>query len=116
MGLISMQSKSETFVPSIPPEDNANDLDPKVKKYLRGDGANLEKLKDKKLKGQLADREQLYGKSAKAAAQVEKWLMPCEEGYLEADGLEKTWNIRQDNILGEVDILSSRKPFDIVLP
>ncbi|PIA52051.1 hypothetical protein AQUCO_01000141v1 [Aquilegia coerulea] len=113
MGAISIQ---ETVVPSVPMEDNANDLDPKVKKYLRGDGANLEKLKDKKLKGQLAVREQLYGKSAKAAAQVEKWLMPSEEGYLEADDLEKTWNIRQDKILGEVDILSSRKPFDLVLP
>lgn len=29
-------------------------------------------LKDKKLKGQLAVREDLYGKSAKAAAKVEK--------------------------------------------
>jgi hypothetical protein len=48
------------------------ELETKVKKYLRGEGANLETLKDKKLKTQLASREKLYGKSAKAAAKIEK--------------------------------------------
>lgn len=42
--------------------------------------------------------------------------MPCEEGYLEGDGLEKTWRIKQEDILKEVDINSSRKPFDMILP
>lgn len=42
--------------------------------------------------------------------------MPCEEGYLEAEGLEKTYRIKQESIINEVDILSSRKAFDIVLP
>jgi len=32
----------------------------------------LQGLKDKKLKGQLAVKEDLYGKSAKAAAKAEK--------------------------------------------
>lgn len=32
----------------------------------------LQTLKDKKLKTQLASREKLYGKSAKAAAKIEK--------------------------------------------
>lgn len=32
----------------------------------------LQVLRDKKLKGQLAVKEELYGKSAKAAAKVEK--------------------------------------------
>lgn len=94
----------------------SDELDLKVKKYLRGDGADLEVLQDKKLKGRLAVREELYGRTAKAAAKAEKWLMPCEEGYLEAEGLEKTWRIKQESIIHEVDILSSRKAFDIVLP
>lgn len=34
--------------------------------------SHLQVLKDKKLKGQLAVREELYGKSAKAAAKAEK--------------------------------------------
>ncbi|XP_058109845.1 probable U3 small nucleolar RNA-associated protein 7 isoform X2 [Magnolia sinica] len=42
--------------------------------------------------------------------------MPSEEGYLEAEGLEKTWRIKQESIVREVDILSSRKAYDIVLP
>lgn len=83
-------------------ENNDDEMDEKVKKYLRGEAANLEVinvcvylldftlffmnfffvnflfiyflqgLKDKKLKGQLAVREYLYGKSAKTAAKIEK--------------------------------------------
>ncbi|RVW28311.1 U3 small nucleolar RNA-associated protein 7 [Vitis vinifera] len=97
-------------------QDISDELDVKVKKYLRGEGANLEALQDKKLKGQLVIREELYGKSAKAAAKAEKWLMPSEGGYLEAEGIEKTWRIKQESIAREVDILSSKNQYDIVLP
>ncbi|XP_057510172.1 probable U3 small nucleolar RNA-associated protein 7 isoform X1 [Actinidia eriantha] len=94
----------------------SDEIEIKVKKYLRGEGANLEVLHDKKLKGQLAVREELYGKSAKAAAKAEKWLMPSEGGYLEAEGIEKTWRIKQEAIAREVDILSRKNQHDIVLP
>ncbi|XP_021891334.1 U3 small nucleolar RNA-associated protein 7 [Carica papaya] len=97
-------------------QEISDELEVKVKKYLRGEGANLEVLQDKKLKGQLAVREELYGKSAKAAAKVEKWLMPSEGGYLEPEGIEKTWRIKQEDIAREVDILSARNQYDIVLP
>ncbi|KAL5743424.1 hypothetical protein ACOSQ2_026540 [Xanthoceras sorbifolium] len=102
----------------LPPieQEISDELDTKAKKYLRGEGADLKDLKDKKLKGQLAVREELYGKSAKAAAKVEKWLLPSEGGYLEAEGIEKTWRIKQESIAREVDILSSRNQYDIVLP
>ncbi|XP_042511955.1 probable U3 small nucleolar RNA-associated protein 7 [Macadamia integrifolia] len=115
MGVEQGCGTSEELIPPVE-KDIFADLDLKVKKYLRGEGANLEVLQDKKLKGQLAVREELYGKSAKAAAKAEKWLMPSEEGYLEAEGLEKTWRIKQESIVREVDLLSSRKPFDMVLP
>ncbi|KMZ72914.1 Small nucleolar ribonucleoprotein complex subunit [Zostera marina] len=94
----------------------SKELQIKVKKYQRGAPANVKSLKDKRLKGQLADREKLYGATAKAAAKIEKWIMPSEGGYLETDGLEKTWQIKQEDILKEVDILSSRKAFDMILP
>ncbi|KAK7279517.1 hypothetical protein RJT34_24570 [Clitoria ternatea] len=97
-------------------QEIADELDLRMKKYLRGEVANLEVLKDKKLKTQLAVKEELYGKSAKAAAKAEKWLMPSEGGYLEAEGMEKTWRIKQEAIAREVDISSSRKQYDIVLP
>ncbi|PKA57469.1 Pre-mRNA-processing factor 19 like 1 [Apostasia shenzhenica] len=93
-----------------------DELDPKSKRYLRGEGANLEVLRDKKLKGQLSIKEKLYGQSARAAAMAEKWLMHAEHGYLEAEGIEKTWRIKQESILTEVDIISSRKTFDMFLP
>ncbi|CAA0838795.1 Transducin/WD40 repeat-like superfamily protein [Striga hermonthica] len=88
----------------------------KVKKYLRGKATDLGRLQDKKLRGQLAVKEALYGKSALTAAKAEKWLMPSEGGYLEPEGIEKTWRIKQEAIGSEVDILSRRKQFDIVLP
>ncbi|XP_072953935.1 probable U3 small nucleolar RNA-associated protein 7 [Typha angustifolia] len=94
----------------------SDELELKAKKYLRGENAGLEALRDKKLKGQLSVKEKLYGQSAKAAAKAEKWLMPSEEGYLVAEGLEKTRNINQESIVREVDLLSSRKPFDMILP
>lgn len=91
-------------------------MDETVKKYLRGEGTDLEKLKDKKLKGQLAVREEFYGKSAKAAAKFEKFLMPTEGGSLEVEGIEKTWRIKQESIAREVDISSSKNQYDLVLP
>jgi len=45
-----------------------------------------------------------------------QWLMPSEGGYLEAEGLEKTWRIKQEAIAREVDISSSGKQYDIILP
>ncbi|GMH13235.1 hypothetical protein Nepgr_015076 [Nepenthes gracilis] len=45
-----------------------------------------------------------------------QWLLPSEGGHLECEGIEKTWRIKQDSIAREVDILSSRNQYDIVLP
>ncbi|RLM93119.1 putative U3 small nucleolar RNA-associated protein 7 isoform X1 [Panicum miliaceum] len=97
-------------------KDAEDELEMKVEKYSRGKGADLKALRDKKLKGQLAVKEKLYGQSAKVAAKAEKWLMPSEEGFLEPDDLEKTYRFPQESIVKEVDLLSSRKPFDMILP
>lgn len=47
-----------------------------------------------------------------------QWLMPTEGGFLEPEDedLEKTYRVQQESILKEVDLLSSRKPFDMILP
>lgn len=115
MGVKQEDGTRQKIVPDIE-HDMFDASDIKFKKYLRGEGANLEGLQDKKLKGQLAAREELYGKSAKAAVKAEKWLMPTEGGYLEAEGIEKTWRIKQESIAREVDISSAKNQFDIVLP
>ncbi|CAB4269223.1 unnamed protein product [Prunus armeniaca] len=105
-----------SIMPTSEQEKISDELDIRVKKFLRGEKTNLEGLQDKKLKGQLAVREELFGKSAQAAAKAEKWLLPSEGGYLEAEGIEKTWRIKQESIAREVDILSARSQYDIVLP
>ncbi|KAB1221456.1 Ribosome maturation factor RimM [Morella rubra] len=116
MSVKTQNGKTGKIVPPIE-EEISEELDLKIKKYLRGGAANLEVLQDKKLKGQLAYRENLYGKSAKAAAKYEKWLMPSEGGYLEAEGpVEKTWRIKQQDIGQAVDISSARNQYDVVLP
>ncbi|CAI9286081.1 unnamed protein product [Lactuca saligna] len=97
-------------------QDFSDDIDVKVKKYQRGESADLEGLKDKKLKGQLANREELYKKSANAAAKAEKWLMQTESGLLEPEGIEKTWRFSQQSIAQEVDVASRKNQFDIILP
>lgn len=111
----SKQGKSEVMDKDIDKELD-KEMDVKVKKYLRGEPAKLDVLTDKKLKGQLTVREALYGKSAQAAAKAEKWLMPSEGGYLEPEGIEKTWRIKQEAIRHEIDISSARNQYDIVLP
>lgn len=46
-----------------------------------------------------------------------QWLKPSEGGLLETEGpLEKTFSIKQQSILPEVDVLSSTKAFDMKLP
>ncbi|KAM3299826.1 hypothetical protein ACQJBY_041032 [Aegilops geniculata] len=93
-----------------------DEMEMKVARFSRGKAVNLGDLRDKKLKGQLAGKEKLIGVSAKAAAQAEKWLLPIEGGYLEPEGLEKTYRFEQWSILPKVDIGSSRKSFDMILP
>ncbi|CAN1318892.1 Probable U3 small nucleolar RNA-associated protein 7 [Linum perenne] len=96
----------------LPPTEHESfpEYDIKMQKYLRGEGADLEALKDKKLKAQLFHREKLYGNTAKTAAKSEMG------GYLEAEGIEKTYRITQSHIAPEVAISSSKNQYDIVLP
>lgn len=98
-------------------QDAMEVMEMKVAKFSRGKAANLANLRDKKLKGQLTGKEKLIGLSAKAAAQAEKWFLPIEGGYLEPDeDLEKTYRYQQPDVVQNVDLLSSRKPFDMILP
>ncbi|KAK1645174.1 hypothetical protein QYE76_062979 [Lolium multiflorum] len=97
-------------------QDAVEVMEMKVAKFSRGKAANLANLRDKKLKGQLTGKEKLIGLSAKAAAQTEKWFLPIEGGYLEPEGFEKTYRYDQQSIVQEVDISSSKKPFDMILP
>ncbi|QHO01557.1 uncharacterized protein DS421_13g416160 [Arachis hypogaea] len=59
------RSSSKLFV-------HIDELDLKIKKYLRGKAASFKDLKDRNLKHQLSVREELYGNVTKVAAKAEK--------------------------------------------
>jgi hypothetical protein len=45
-----------------------------------------------------------------------QWLLPAEAGFLEAEGVERTQNFRQEAILPHLDLTSQKKIFDLRLP
>jgi len=78
--------------------------------------AYLKSITDKKLKGQMVERERLFGEAALTVSKIQQWLLPSEAGYLEAEDLEDTRHFSQEAIVKEVDITSARKAFDLQLP
>ena len=50
------------------------------------------------------------------AAQTEQWLLPAEAGFLEAEGMERTYRFSQEALASSADATSSRKAFDLSLP
>ncbi|KAH7856047.1 hypothetical protein Vadar_032090 [Vaccinium darrowii] len=83
---VEQEDGSLTKIPPPEEQEFLDEMDIKAKKYLRGESTNLE------------------------------WLMPSEGGYLEAEGIEKTWRIKQESIAREVDLSSSKNQYDVVLP
>ena len=96
-------------------------------------------IKDRKLKGQLNASERLARDAAlsaakvrfsaaktcggcggrahsSCAAQTEQWLLPAEAGFLEAEGMERTYRFSQEALASSADATSSRKAFDLSLP
>ena len=50
------------------------------------------------------------------AAQTEQWLLPAEAGFLEAEGMERTYRFSQEALASSADATSARKAFDLSLP
>eukprot|EP00735_Rhodelphis_limneticus_P011558 TRINITY_DN4675_c0_g1::TRINITY_DN4675_c0_g1_i1::g.19575::m.19575 TRINITY_DN4675_c0_g1::TRINITY_DN4675_c0_g1_i1::g.19575 ORF type:complete len:575 (+),score=105.93,sp/Q9P4X3/UTP7_SCHPO/49.41/8e-170,BING4CT/PF08149.6/1.2e+04,BING4CT/PF08149.6/4.2e+03,BING4CT/PF08149.6/6.9e+02,BING4CT/PF08149.6/1.8e-34,WD40/PF00400.27/6.5e+02,WD40/PF00400.27/60,WD40/PF00400.27/3.8e-06,WD40/PF00400.27/8.8e+02,Coatomer_WDAD/PF04053.9/0.028 TRINITY_DN4675_c0_g1_i1:58-1725(+) len=86
----------------------------RAKKYTRGDKITLKGIDDKKLKRKLKRTEILFSDAAVSAARAEI-LLPEDSGALEAEGLEKTYHFRQDQIVKHLDIQSAQKVFDLKL-
>ncbi|CAB4490264.1 BING4CT-domain-containing protein [Rhizophagus irregularis] len=92
----------------------------KVSKYVRPaerkiSSRQLKKIKNKKLKGTLDRIEKVSNEAAIKAARSEI-LLTEEPGYLEAEGIEKTFNITQKQLSENVDEDSTKKIFDLKLP
>ncbi|XP_062515395.1 uncharacterized protein LOC134190874 [Corticium candelabrum] len=89
--------------------------EPGVEKYRRGEKLkNIEFVRDRKLRSQLKRSEEKRELAATRAAKAEVLLVE-EAGYLEADGLEKTYKFTQKEIANAVDIGSAQKQFDLHL-
>lgn len=88
----------------------------KIKHFNRGAAANHKQVEDKKLKGKLKLTERLVGDATVEAARANAWLLPEESGYLEAEGLEKTWNFQQRDIREAVDAGAASKAINLRLP
>lgn len=63
---------------------------------------------DKKLKAKLTYQEKQTREAARAAARAEL-LLQEEAGYLEAEGMEKTFKFRQDKIFSSLDVNTASK-------
>ena len=72
-------------------------------------------MKSKKLRGQLQQKDEAYKEAQEQAAATEVFLLPSEAGYLQAEEMERTCRITQQQIVDAVDIQSRRNVMDIEL-
>ena len=95
-------------------QKGARALGADVRKFQRGDAVPTRRIADQKLRGQMARSEYLAQEAAVRAAKSEI-LQPHEAGFVEAEGMEKTFKFTQDQIKANVDKASARKIFDLSL-
>ena len=68
----------------------------------------IQKVRSGKLRGKLERQEEKIRDAVQSAARAEL-LLGEEAGFLEGEGIEKTYNYRQDQLSKEVDINTSQK-------
>ncbi|KAH6676064.1 U3 small nucleolar RNA-associated protein [Plectosphaerella plurivora] len=85
------------------------------KTYGRGKKVNLKTVKDKKLRGNLQRLEDKYEEAALQARDAEI-LLENTPGYLETEGeLERTYKVRQSDIVSDIGVATAEKRFDLKL-
>ncbi|KAK9468021.1 WD40-repeat-containing domain protein [Lipomyces arxii] len=72
------------------------------------------KVKDRKLRANIRRTDQ-YQKDAIRAAKSTELLLQEDAGYLEAEGMEKTYKFTQDELRKNVDITTAHKGFELKL-
>ncbi|KAK6097150.1 putative U3 small nucleolar RNA-associated protein 7 [Batrachochytrium dendrobatidis] len=85
-------------------------------KYIRSKGLiPIKSIQDRKLRGKLRQATKRFSDAAHQAAQSEL-LLTEDSGYLEPEGMERTWKFRQSELKKHVDVNTSRKMFELNLP
>lgn len=83
--------------------------------YGRGKEISLNRIQDKKLKGNLRALENKY-KDATLKARDAEILLENESGFLEAENeLEKTYRVRQTDIRQDLGVQTAKKGFELRL-
>ncbi|KAF9357241.1 Small subunit (SSU) processome component [Mortierella sp. NVP85] len=89
-----------------------------VPKYSRGSSQvaleGVNKIQNKKLKGTIRRREKQFKEAAYKAAAAEI-LLTEEAGFLEPEGVEKTYQLSQRSLRKDVDISTAHKMFSLDL-
>ena len=85
-----------------------------VAKFQRGESVPTKRIADQKTRGEMGRSEWMAQEAAVRAAKSEI-LQPHEAGFLEAEGMEKTFKFTQDLIRENVDKASARKIFELKL-
>lgn len=92
-------------------------LEKKKEKYQRDGGKNKtgkEFQGSQWLRRDIKRQERDVNKASEAAARAEI-LLPSEAGYLEAEGMERTWRFTQDQLKDHLDERSAKKVFNMEL-
>jgi hypothetical protein len=79
-----------------------------LQQYGRGGGIPVHSIKDKKLRGNMKKLEYRY-KDAALKAKDSEMLLAEERGYVEAEGMEKTYKFTQKELGQAVDIATAQK-------
>ena len=85
------------------------------KTYGRGRQIRTQSVKDKKLRSNLKSLENKY-KDASLKAKDAEILLEHESGYLEPENdLERTYKVRQDDLLSDLAVETAKKGFELKL-
>uniref|UniRef100_A0A7S2JLM7 BING4 C-terminal domain-containing protein n=1 Tax=Cyanoptyche gloeocystis TaxID=77922 RepID=A0A7S2JLM7_9EUKA len=85
------------------------------KKYDRGPPNKYKGVRDHNLNTKLRKADALF-KEATTKMKKAEILLQNEPGFLEAEGLEKTYRFKQSDLRHHVDVTTARKMFDLSLP
>ena len=95
-------------------QQNVDDGGEVAIKYKRGERNVINSVRDKKLRMEIRRSEKAAKEAVMRLARAEI-LLPSEEGFLEAEGMERTYKFNQQTIKGAVDVGNARKIFTLRL-
>ena len=86
----------------------------KIESYTRSAPVDTKGITNKRFKRSLKHANKKNREGAETAARAEI-LLPSEAGYLEAEGVDRTWRFSQSDIKSAVDERSAKKSFELNL-